>query len=134
MSPCPHKLLTYWALEAVKVYGRFIGPRYLVFTSSRNCWYFCVNYAKFWPLCPLKPNPSHYAPLLLSLQEVKSEFPVIRVIVVVAVLLRLYTFYEQFSVKPNYKVYLRRFHMYKNAVKYRMLFQPCISMVMMVSH
>lgn len=31
MSPCPHELLTYWALEAVKVYGRFIGPRYLVF-------------------------------------------------------------------------------------------------------
>lgn len=45
------------------------------------------------------PDPSHHPPLLLSLQEVKAEFPVVRVIVVVAILLRLYAFYEQFSGK-----------------------------------
>lgn len=58
----------------------------------------------------------------------KAKFPVVRVLVVVAILLRLYTFYEQFSVKPNYKLHLH--HMNNKAVKYsRMLVQPCFSMV-----
>lgn len=61
-------------------------------------------------LRPLMADPSHHPPLLLSLQEVKAEFPVR--VVVVAILLRLYTDY----VKPNYKLHLGCFHMYKDAL------------------